>query len=220
MQLKFILRSMARNKVYAAINILGLGLGIAAVLLIFQIVRYESGFNKNFSRYDRIVRVVTQNQSSAGESWNPCVPIPAMFAIPDAVPELTQVAKMREFWPNISVPGTEAGTPPKKFLRKDPSVAFFTEPSFFHIFDLEWLAGDPKTALRDEGSVVITRSEAERFFGSWQAAMNETLMLDNIARVTVRGVVEEVSTAELTLAHDAIPALKWPAMTAALDPAA
>ncbi len=30
---------------------------------------------------------------------------------------------------------------------------------------------------------------------------------------TVRGVVEEVSTTELTLAHDAIPALKWPAMT-------
>ncbi|MBE2206335.1 MAG: ABC transporter permease [Saprospiraceae bacterium] len=192
MQLKFILRSMARNKVYAAINILGLGLGIAAALLIFQVVRYELGYNKNFSRYDRIVRVVTQSQSSEGESWNPCVPIPAMFAIPDAVPELTQVARMREFWPSISVPGAEDGTPPKKFLRKDPSVAFFTEPSFFEIFDLEWLAGDSKTALRDEGSVVIIRSEAERFFGSWQAAMNETLVLDNVARVTVRGVVEDL----------------------------
>ena len=45
------LRSLARQKAFVALNVIGLATAIAAVLLIFRMVSYEVGFNKNFSQY-------------------------------------------------------------------------------------------------------------------------------------------------------------------------
>lgn len=188
-QLKFMLRALARNKVYSAINILGLGVGIAAVLLIFRIVQYELGFNKNFKHYDRIVRVVSRESTPEEDELSPCVPIPAMTAIQQTVPQLEQFCRVREIWPTIAVPNPGGGAPLKKFTTEPPEVAMFVEPAFFKIFDLQWLAGNPETALNDVGTVVLTQTIAEKCFGAWEEAMGKTLLMDNLVPLEVRGVV-------------------------------
>ena len=57
--LKTAWRSLLRNKSYAAINVAGLAIGIAACLLIFLIVHFETSFDNFHANKDRIYRVVT-----------------------------------------------------------------------------------------------------------------------------------------------------------------
>lgn len=193
--LKLALRNLRRQGGFTLLNVLGLAVGIAAVLLIFRIVWFEMGFNKNFKNYTRIVRVVTNERTQDGATGiNSCIPIPAMEVMRNTVPQFEHLVRLREAWPNIIVPNPAGGVPLKKFapVGDDYEISFFAEPAFFQIFDLEWLAGDPGTALNDVGSVVLTRKMAEKCFGSWQESMGKALLLDNIVPVTVRGVVQNL----------------------------
>jgi predicted permease len=196
--LKISFRNLQRQKGFTVLNVLGLAVGIAAVLLIYRIVRYELSFNQNFQRYERIVRVVTTERTREGrEETSVCIPIPAMDAMRNTVPQFEQMCRIREAWPNIIVPDPAGGAPLKKFSPQgdeNPELSFFADPSFFKIFDLTWLAGDPSTALNDLGSVVLSKTMAEKCFDDWRRAMDQTLLLDNLVPVTVRGVVEDMPT--------------------------
>ncbi|MBX2892742.1 MAG: ABC transporter permease [Saprospiraceae bacterium] len=189
--LKLALRNLSNNRLYSAINILGLAIGIAACLLIFRIVHYELSFNKHFRHHDRIVRVVTEVHSpTEGTGYTTGIPIPAMDAIQASVPQFEQYARIKEIWPTITVPDATDGTTTRKFNTDDQhELGIFAEPAFFKIFDWQWLAGDPETALNEPGYVVLTQKMAEKCFDTWQAALGKTLLLDNAVLLTVKGVV-------------------------------
>jgi predicted permease len=192
MQIKYFFRNLARNKTTSVINVFGLAVGVAAVLLIYRIVHYELGFNKNFKNYERIVRVLFDERSQEGQDISSCVPIPAMTAIQQSVPQFEAVCRVREIWPTIALPNPGGGAPLKKFITESPELSMFVEPSFFKLFDLQWLAGDARTALQDVGSVVLTQTLAEKCFGNWQQAMGQTLVMDNLVPLAVRGVVADL----------------------------
>ncbi|MBC7687709.1 MAG: ABC transporter permease, partial [Aquabacterium sp.] len=74
-------RSFRKNKVFSAINIVGLAIGISASLVIFLIVDYDYSFNTSIKDGDRIYRVVS-NFSFSGEAYhNSGVPIPMGDAV-------------------------------------------------------------------------------------------------------------------------------------------
>ena len=50
-------RNVRKNKVFSAINVFGLGVGIAACLLIFQFVTFELSYDKFNEKFDRIYRI-------------------------------------------------------------------------------------------------------------------------------------------------------------------
>ncbi|HFA50282.1 MAG TPA: ABC transporter permease [Bacteroidetes bacterium] len=190
--LKMAFRSLRKNKTYAFINIVGLSVGIAAVLLIFRMLTYELSFNKNFDNYGRTVRVVSgQESKEGGKEYGVCIPLPAMKEM-ETVPQFEAMARVREVWAAITVPGADSAVPKRKFQIGNDGTAFFTETPFFEIFNFGWLAGDPKTALSDPNSIVLTRTWAEKCFDDWPSAMGKTVLLDNITPVTVRGVMEDL----------------------------
>ncbi|PHN01943.1 ABC transporter permease [Flavilitoribacter nigricans] len=191
--LKIAVRALRKNKIYTIINLSGLTLGIAAALLIFRLVNYEYSFNKNFANYDRIVRVVAEQERADGEiELGVCTPIPAMDDIESNVSQFEKMSRIRELWGSLTIPNPDGGAPLKKLGMTPPETAFFVETEFFQVFDLDWLAGDPATALDDPGTIVLTRTWAEKSFGQWQTAMDQTLLLDNLYPVVVKGVVEDL----------------------------
>ncbi len=191
--IKIALRILGRNKIYTSINIIGLSVGIAAVLLIFKMVTFELSFNKNFQKYDRIVRVVSERHTDAGgRQYGACIPIPAMDEMANTVPQFEEMSKIHEMWATITIPSKDGGAPEKKFGLTPPEIGFFVQPSYFKIFDLDWLAGDPEPAVSEPGTIVLTQSWAEKCFGNWEAAMNETVLIDNIVPVRVTGVVADL----------------------------
>lgn len=191
--LKIALRALRKNKIYTIINITGLTLGIAAALLIFRLVNYEYSFNQNFSNYDRIVRVVGQTERADGEvEYGTCTPIPAMEEMENNVSQFEQMSRVREMWSSITIPDPNGGAPLKKLATTPPETGFFVESEFFQIFDLQWLAGASENVLDEPGTIVLTQSWAEKCFGQWEAAMDQTVLLDNLYPVVVKGVVEDL----------------------------
>src|SRR6201999_4059072 len=73
-------RNIIRHKVYSAINISGLTVGIAACLLIFVVVQYELSFDKFQPNYKNIYRIVTVTTHPQGEDYNAGVSAPAADA--------------------------------------------------------------------------------------------------------------------------------------------
>lgn len=191
--LKIALRTLRKSKIYTGINLLGLTVGIAAVLLIYRMVNYEYGFNKNFPNYEKIVRVVQiEKTSEEGEVDGYCTPLPAMDVMEETVSQFEAMARINETWSMLTLPSPDGGAPQKKFGPDEGETALFTESSFFKIFQLDWLAGKPDEALNEPGAVVLTQRMAEKFFDNWEMAPGQTLMLENIVPVTVRGVVADL----------------------------
>ncbi|MEO6037152.1 MAG: ABC transporter permease [Saprospiraceae bacterium] len=186
-------RILRKNRVYAAINILGMAIGVAAYLLLFRLVSYELSFNTYQRQYDRIVRVVTNNFNPAvGEGFGSGIPLPAIDAIQDAVPQFVAFARIHQTWPTITVPEARGSLLGKKISTDDEhEIGAFVEPAFFKIFDYQWLAGDAESALGQPNSVVLRESMAKKCFGSWQAAVGQTVVMDNLITLVVRGVVAD-----------------------------
>ena len=185
-------RNLVKNKVYSIINVIGLAIGISASLLIYHLVNYELSFNKNFENYNKIARVVTIERGiGSGEAYDVCVPIPAMDEMENSVSQLKVMTRIRELWPIITIPDPNGGAPFKKFSLDPGETAFFAEPEFFEIFNFQWLAGDPKSALEQPGSIVFTQSWANKCFSNWEQAMGQTVLIDNLTPVVVKGIIAD-----------------------------
>ncbi|MBC7922395.1 MAG: ABC transporter permease [Ferruginibacter sp.] len=186
-------RNLLRNRGYAILNIAGLAVGIAACLLIFTVVQFELSYDAFQSNYDRIYRLVTEDRYPSGEiGSNPGVPTPVPEALRLAMPQLPAVAALNALnGSQITVLGKNpnAGFPEKKFIEN--TGIFFAEPSFFAIFDAQWLAGNPQTALKAPNTVVLAKTQAEKYFGDWQRATGKYLKLDNNLTLTVTGIIAD-----------------------------
>jgi len=192
---KIALRTLKKNKLYAFINILGLMIGIAAVLLIFRMVNYELSFNQNFENYDRIARVVSFEPYETGEDAHDyCVPLPAMELMKTDIPQFEKSARIFETWSSLTVPNPNGGAPLKKFAIADEGTGMFVDPDFLSIFDFELLSGERATVLTEPGTIVLTQTWAEKCFDEWEDAIGKTMMLENIIPVKVTGVMADLPT--------------------------
>ncbi|MBA3675341.1 MAG: ABC transporter permease, partial [Chitinophagaceae bacterium] len=181
-------RNLKRNKAYSLINITGLGAGIAVCLMIFLIIQFETSFDTFHSRKDRIYRVLTEFRDPSGNSFSAGVPFPLPATLRQDFPQLEKVAAIyADDNTLLSVMGDDGQKAIKKFKEEDG--VFFTEPSFFEIFDFKWLYGDPVTALSDPLSIVLTKETAEKYFGSWKNAVGKTIKRNNKKLLKVTGIL-------------------------------
>ncbi len=179
-------RSLLRNKSYAAINIAGLTIGIAACLLIFLIVHFETSFDNFHTKKDHIYRVITVSNDPDGVHHEGGVPLPIAEGLRADFPELKTVAQIfRNDGSHYSVQNADGSK--KKFKEDD---AYYCEPEFYSIFNFDWLAGNKKTALAEPNSMVLSRDEADKFFGDWHNAMGKTVRFENKTDMKVTGIVE------------------------------
>ena len=181
-------RSLLRNKSYTAINIIGLAIGIAACLLIFLVVHFETSFDNFHSKKDKIYRVVTAYKSKNGFVWGSGVPLPVAEGLRTDFQQIKDVAAVFRYGGHYTVENNK-GQAVKKFKEDD---AYYTEPQFFNIFDFGWLAGDKKTALSEPNTVVLTQDEADKFFGDWHNAMGKVIKYENKTSLKVTGILKSL----------------------------
>ncbi|BAU52789.1 ABC transporter permease [Mucilaginibacter gotjawali] len=179
-------RSLRRNKSYATINIAGLSIGIAACLLIFLVVQYETSFDNFHANKDHIYRVCTLSKDPDGNHLESGLPLPVAEGLRIDFPELKQVAGiLRNDGSHYSIQNAD-GTK-KKFKEDD---AYYCEPQFYSIFNFGWLAGNKKTALAEPNTVVLSEDEGNRFFGDWHKAMGKIVRYENKTDLKVTGIVK------------------------------
>jgi ABC-type antimicrobial peptide transport system permease subunit len=191
---KIAVRNIVKHKAYAAINITGLAVGIAACVLLFTVVRYELSYDKFQTNYNRIYRIVTKDDYADGVDYTPGVPFPALEAVRTTFPQFTTGALFANFGSQVTVVGTNS-TAGKKFIEE--TGFFFAEPQFFRVFHYEWLSGSP-AVLNQPNVTVLTQKMAEKYFGSWKNAIGGLLKLDNAATVKVAGILKNPLSVQRT----------------------
>ena len=181
-------RSLLRNKSYAAINVAGLSIGIAACLLIFLIVHFETSFDDFHPGKDHIYRVITVNSGPDGITYDSGTPLPIVEGLRADFPELKQsgIEILQNDGSHYSVQNADGS---KKKFKED--YAYYCEPQFYSIFNFGWVAGDKKTALAEPNTVVLSKDEANRFFGDWHKAMGKIVRYENKTDLKVTGIVKD-----------------------------
>ena len=187
--LKIAWRNISKRKAYSVINIGGLAVGITACLLLFIVVKYELSYDRFQPNYDRIYRVVTQDDFSEGIDYTPGIPFPALEATRVSFPEFTTGALFASYGSQVTVLQTNANTSTdKKFIEE--TGFFFCDPQFFKVFHFTWLAGSP-AVLEQPNNTVLTQKMAQKYFGNWKSAIGRFLKLDNAVTVKVAGVLQD-----------------------------
>ena len=178
------LRALTGNRTYAAINLLGLAIGLAACLMLILYVRYETSYDSWLPDSDRIYQVQA--------TWHePGQPVSAMQASPLPVHDT-----LAGGFPQIEAL-TIADTGRAAVLRDGQSSyveGVWVDPSFFDIFRLPFVRGSAERALAGMASVVLTESEAIRQFGSVDVLGRTVTTSSGAERrdYTVTGVIRDL----------------------------
>jgi putative ABC transport system permease protein len=170
------LRNLQKNKAFSFINIFGLAVGMAAGLLIIQYVSFELSFDNFQAKKDRVFRV-TQDRYDRGKlstQWAGGA-FAAGNAFKNNFPQVEDYLKIVDAGPTLAI-----NNDIKLVLEK----TYFAGSSFFNFFSYPLISGDPKTALRDVNSAVITETAAKKLFGTVDA-VGKTFKFDvNVLKVT------------------------------------
>jgi len=180
---KTALRNIFRHRTYVIINILGLAVGFACSLLIFLFVIHELSFDKFNEKYDRIYRLYLVAKFGESEFKGAWTAAPTAKAFVDEFPEVETTVRMTG-WDETMVQVED-----RKFIESKVALA---DSSFFDVFSLSILEGNPKKALCLPNSVVLTKSQAGKYFGG-DGAIGQHLRIGNDTTLyTVTGVMEDV----------------------------
>jgi putative ABC transport system permease protein len=179
------LRALAKNRVYAAINIAGLALGLAACLLILLYVRYETGFDRSLNGAENAYQFQTYfTDRETGQA-----------GYLQMAAHVTKRALQKDF-PEIENAVYSLGVGPialKDGQALEIQDGQYVDGNLFDIVRFPFAAGDPATALSRPGQVVLSRAEAARFFGSPAEAIGKRLTLVSRGKpldFTVTGVLD------------------------------
>ena len=192
--LKIALRSLLKQKLYAAINIVGLALGMACTLLIGLWVRDELSYDRFLPDAGRLYFVRVNYNFRGGPTQTAyATPGPLQEAIARDVPEVAVTTKTT-FDHELLMKAV--GVPEGGVVAKERG--YFATADFFSVFNLPSLAGLPKTALAQPSNIIITKKTADKYFpdavGHYAAVLGKRLQLDNAKFYTVGAVIDDLPT--------------------------
>ncbi|GJM29843.1 MAG: ABC transporter permease [Cyclobacteriaceae bacterium] len=179
-------RNLLKNKSYSSINILGLALGIGGACLVFLLVLFETGFDKQHPDADRIYRVVLEN-NYYGKTYSQAIPYPVPESLRGDFDQFEAISIVDTNEDNTVIT-VQQGNQIERF-KEEKGIAF-VDPEFFEIFHYKWLSGDPKQALIEQRSVVISETLALKYFGDADP-VGKMLNFHNRYDLKVTGVVED-----------------------------
>jgi len=179
---KIAIRNILRNRVFSIINIIGLGVGLAAFLFIFMFVRYERSYDTFHKNSDRIYRLRYERSSAEGETvkFASCCP-PAAIRIRELYPEVEKIARLFRYRATV-IFGE------RKFYEER---MYFAEPQIFEIFDIKMIAGDPASGIKDANCAFISESYARKYFGDADP-MGKTITVDREMSFVITGIFHDL----------------------------
>jgi putative ABC transport system permease protein len=167
---KVAIRNILKYKFFSAINIFGMTIGITACLLIVLYVSDELSYHRFHAKAGRIYQVGLHGKIGGQDIRTSTTCPPMAEALVKEVPGISEATRIANYW-GASVVKYED----KSFTEEK---IFYADSNFFSFFSFKILEGDPKTALLEPNSVVITKSMATKYFGS-QPALGKLLTIGN-----------------------------------------
>ncbi len=188
--LKIALRNIKKYKGYSLINISGLAIGLACCILIFLYLQYEYSYDSYHENSERIYSYETTFEWNGEHlTLNRSSALIGKF-IAEEIPEVEAAVTIEIVWEPVFYIGEN------KFF--EPRLNF-SGKEIFDVFSIPFIKGDKSTAFKNPGSIVISETHAERYFGD-QDPIGKTLGLSDKGifsktaypvTLTVTGVVKD-----------------------------
>lgn len=173
-------RSLRHNRGFALLNVAGLALGMACVILIALFVRDETRFDTFHANADRIVRMDADFVTGEDVDRNTRTPGLLAPAITETLPEAEVAVRLLSGEPIFGV-GDDLF---------EPGQIYYADPEVLDVFTFPLLAGDRATALAKPGQIVLDETTARTMFGRTDV-VGETLASGD-ETFTVTGVMADV----------------------------
>jgi len=180
---KIVIRNILRHKVYSIINIAGLSVGMACTILILLWVQYELSFDCYHEKVDRIYRLAMDMDFGKMQGRYAISNYIAGKTLAKDYPEVERSVRFQEIPFKILIQYKD-----KQFFEDN---IFMADETVFNIFTFPLIKGDPKNALKNAFSVVITEDMAQKYFGD-EDPIGRVIRVDNEIDLTVTGVMKNV----------------------------
>lgn len=179
---KIALRNLLKQKSFTFINIIGLAVGMTCFILILLYVLFELSYERFHKQADQVYRIAIERKyPDRVRLWGRTA-FPVAQTFQNEFPEIEQGTRL------ITNNNALLVTYAEKNIYNDRVI--FADENFFEVFSIPVLQGDPKTALKEPNSIVITEESARLMFGD-EDPMQKTLSVNNVD-YTVRAVTKIV----------------------------
>jgi putative ABC transport system permease protein len=181
--LRIAIRNLAKYKFISFINIFGLTVGLACCLLILTYILHETSYDKYNPQASRIYRVTRSFNNDQGVISLHLGAIAPPFGplLKNDFPDIQQVTRLLPIGYQMPMRYED------KIFNEDN--LFFADSSFPGMFDVTLLKGNPRTALTDPFSMMITSAVARKYFGDADP-INKVIRMNNQFDVKVTGVFQ------------------------------
>lgn len=182
--LKVAWRNLYKHKIYAAINIFGLVIGITSFLIIMLYVCDEVSYDQFHNNADHIHRVVLDQIGTDGSlQQRSTTPGALKDAVIQNVPEIEQATHLYpSYWGKVLLSNDHNTFHDKQFL--------YVDNTFFDVFTFQFIQGNAQSALTHRTDIVLTESFAKRFFEDGKA-LGKTLTFNQKTLLKVSGVITD-----------------------------
>ncbi|AKD57628.1 ABC transporter permease [Spirosoma radiotolerans] len=183
--LKIAFRNLWKNRLFSTLNVVGMGVGIAAVGLMVLYVWHELSYDRFNANADRIFRVVQYAQWAGGNLQLAPTSAPFAGALKNDYPAIEKTVRL---YPE------GGGLITYRDKKIETNDVMFADQSVFDVFTFPFLYGNPATALAQPERIVITKTLAEKLFGDASKAVGQPIEFSNHFANIVTGVIADVPT--------------------------
>ncbi|HEV7347703.1 ABC transporter permease [Telluribacter sp.] len=184
--LKIAWRNLLKNKVNTAINIVGLAIGMVCCILIVMYVADELSFDRYWPNGERIYRMALERKYPDRVTKYAIIPPSYAQDVKRELPEVEEAVRLIQFG------GNGVGTLMKyQGQTLEERNVMLADTSFFRVFQVPLLQGQPDQVLSRPNTVVLTKSTAERIFKK-ENPVGKTLEIVQGPQLEITGVCEDL----------------------------
>jgi putative ABC transport system permease protein len=166
-------RNFWKNKIFSAINILGLSTGLTCCILIFLFIQHELSYDKFNTQAKNIYRLTSTMQTTNGEGELAVTPAPWAPLMKKDFPEIKEYTRLlKDEKVLIGVPGRQ------HFYE---TQMLYADSTFFDVFSVSLKQGDVRHALEKPNSIILTDETAKKYFGDTNP-IGKTLEVNSFGR--------------------------------------
>lgn len=174
-------RNLNKQQFFTAINIFGLGMGVAACIIIALYMQHELSYDRHFVNANRIYRMNSDISFNGNHFSSATMPADAARALRAEFPEVESSMHFHP-WPWRWVRrGVDSF--------KEQNIAFASQ-EIFKVFGWPLISGDTATALREPNTVVVSQGVADKYFPG-ERAVGQTIVIDN-THYAITGVFNDL----------------------------
>lgn len=180
-----------KSKIFSFINVFGLSIGLTCCILITLYIYHETSYDTYHKNIKQLYQLGTVfSREGKDDDKLPNTPAPMAAAMKQEFPEISETARLMKLFAEDKtlLQYKKDNDEVKSFYETN---GYMADPAFFKLFTYNFIEGDPKTALQDANTIVLSEEIAKKVFGN-KPALNKIIHISSNTNgdsdYTVKGV--------------------------------